>query len=71
MKINIQINDEFNEYLQNVDINSYINDLIAEDIYRNSSKYQKDKIKFQNRLNSAMEGHTVNHNEMWNKIDEL
>jgi hypothetical protein len=71
MKINIQINDEFNEYLQNVEINSYINDLIAQDIYRNSAQFEKDKIKFQERLNSALKGNIVSHNDIWNRIDEL
>ena len=65
MKVNIQINDE----LQNVKINSYINDLIAQDIYRNSAQFEKDKIKFQERLNSALKGNIVSHNDMWNRID--
>jgi hypothetical protein len=69
MKVHIQINDKFNEYLQNVDINSYINDLIAQDMYRNSSQFEQDKIKFQKKLNSALKGNTLSHNDMWNKID--
>jgi len=71
MKINIQICDEFNEYLKNIDINSYINDLIAQDIYLRSNQFKKDKIKFQKRLNSALKGNTISHTQMWNKIDEL
>ncbi len=71
MKINIQICDEFKEYLKNIDINSYINDLIAQDIYMHSVQFKKDKTKFQNRLKSAIKGNTLSHTQMWNKIDEL
>jgi len=71
MKINIQINDQFIDYLQNVNINDYINDLIAQDIYLHSNQFKKDKIKFQKRLNSALKGNTLSHTQMWNKIDEL
>ena len=71
MKINIQINDQFIDYLQNVNINDYINDLIAQDIYLHSNQFKKDKTKFQNRLKSAIKGNTLSHTQMWNKIDEL
>ena len=71
MKINIQINDQFIDYLQNVNINDHINDLIAQDIYLHSNQFKKDKNKFQKRLNSALKGNTLSHTQMWNKIDEL
>ena len=71
MKINIQINDEFIDHLQNVDINDYINNLIAKDIYIKSEKFNHDKAEFSNRLNSALKGNIIEHSQMWNKIDEL
>ncbi|AZV45894.1 hypothetical protein C3L23_01005 [Nautilia sp. PV-1] len=71
MKINIQINDEFIDYLQNVDINDYVNNLIAKDIYIKSEKFKNDKAEFNKRLNSALKGNIIEHSQMWNKIDEL
>ncbi len=71
MVIQIDINDKYTKYLQNIDIKSYLNELIAKDIYQNSIQYQKDKFMFEERLKSANKGNTISHEEMWKKINEL
>ena len=71
MKVEIEINDNYLKYLQNVNINSYINELIAEDIYLNSKEFEKHKLKMQQRLQQIEKGEIISHEELWKEIDEL
>ena len=71
MRMEIEINDNYLKYLQDVNINSYINELIAEDIYLNSKEFEKYKLKMQQRLQQIEKGDIISHEELWKVIDEL
>jgi len=71
MRVEIEINDNYLKYLQDVNINSYINELIAEDIYLNSKEFEKYKLKMQQRLQQIEKGDIISHEELWKVIDEL
>jgi hypothetical protein len=71
MIVKVEINDLFSKHLQNVDIKSYINELIAKDIYFNSKQFEQDKAVLNKRLHEIEKGEYISHEDMWREIDEL